>query len=329
MENRLDYNTALKFIEKIGIENGEELLKKDRLGFVKRLILSYLEHVPFQCITIISQSQEEKHVPTFDEVIEAVLSLEGGVCYTLNTFMCVLLQTLHLKADILAGSYSTFGDNHTHVVVLLQDLRSIGDNFIIDVGCGFPFKDPIPVSELPCSRYFAGLEYRYEWRENMILRLHRVGDYVPDGEKPVMLEGWRKVFHFDLHPVNFEYFRTPMKEIYIDETCSFHTTLHAVRYPKRTYLGAESGECEKATHVLNIERDALATAPTLDTDEERIMVAFKNQSFLLGPTDNALKKKIETAEWASEIKRHFPTIPHFKVDLAIKRLTDMKTTGKV
>lgn len=312
MSSILDYETALLFLEKVGVMDGEERSRSDPLSFLNDLIAGFQEHVPFQCVSILAQTSVEKHVPTLEEVVEAGMSLEGGVCFTLNTFMCILLQTLHFNAHVVDGSYSAFGDTHNHVVVLLSDLRFAGDDYIIDVGSGFPFQDPLPLSELPCTRNCAGNEYKYEWSDQMIHRLHRAGDEILKGEKPVMHGEWRQVFHIDLHPVSFDHFRPYMENIYTDSgICDFHTSLRAVRFPP--------------SRLNTVENDEQYQSPEFKaaTKDGRIMIAFKNQSLLEGPMDKALKTRISTEEWADKIKEKFPTIPSCKVDLAIQNMIDM------
>ena len=52
---------------------------------------------------MMSVAVEERHVPSLEEVVAKGLALEGGVCYDLNTFMCVLLRALGYQADVLDG----------------------------------------------------------------------------------------------------------------------------------------------------------------------------------------------------------------------------------
>ncbi|XP_066966500.1 uncharacterized protein [Macrobrachium rosenbergii] len=302
MEQLLDYSTAIEFLERIGLADPEKLLKENPLSFLESFVRGYQEHMPFQCVSILAQSTEEKHVPTLQEVVEAGLSLEGGLCLTLNTFACILLRVLRFKAELVDGCYSALGNTHNHVLILVKDLRHDGDDYIIDVGNGFPFEDPIAVNELPGARHCAGLEYKYQWQDDVggfILRLHRVGDDVPEWENAVMREGWRQVFHFNLKPVTFDYFHPYMEGIYVEEGGSdFHTTLRAVRFPS-------SGK------------------------NERTMLAFKNQSFLTGPMDKAQKTRIGYEELSCKIKENFPTIPQSKIDLGVKnwlKITEVKST---
>ncbi|XP_042864420.1 uncharacterized protein LOC122248470 isoform X3 [Penaeus japonicus] len=170
----LSREQALSFLDKVGITDGEETLRKDPRRFLSDLLKAYQEHVPFQCVSLLAQSSEERHVPTLEEIVEAGLSLEGGLCFTLNTFFCLLLRALGFKVDVLDGSFSLSCHPHTHEVLLLRDLSEPGDNYIIDVGGGCPFLELIPVKDLPVTRYEAGFEYRYQYLGGMVARLHRI-----------------------------------------------------------------------------------------------------------------------------------------------------------
>ncbi|KAK8747202.1 hypothetical protein OTU49_016675 [Cherax quadricarinatus] len=55
-------------------------------------------------------------------------------------------------------------------------------------------------------------------------------------------------------------------------------------------------------------------------EHERIMVAMKDQSLLLGRIDAAIKTKVSVDEWTATLKHYFPTIPPAKVDLAVHRM---------
>lgn len=67
-----------------------------------------------------------------------------------------------------------------------------------------------------------------------------------------------------------------------------------------------------------------STSSECDTESkklygDRIMLAMRNQSLLLGPMSAAVKTKVSVEDWANKIKHFFPTIPPAKVDLAVQR----------
>ncbi|XP_047469920.1 uncharacterized protein LOC125025765 isoform X2 [Penaeus chinensis] len=306
----LTQEKALSFLNKLGVENGLGKLQQDPCKFITDLIKAYQEQVPFQCVTMMGLAVEDRHIPTLEEIVEAGLSMEGGVCLTLNVFFCLLLRALGLKVDLLDGNYSAHGDDHSHVILLLSDLRFPGDNYVIDVGNGFPSMEMIPLKELPVEHYHAGLEYRYEYSGEDVIRLHRSGDTTLDGENPVMRGEWRQVFHFTLKPVDFEYFQPHMERIYLDESCDFLQCIRAVRFPTETaliqkgLLPKEGGSEEKG--------------------DKRMVLAFKNQSLLAGPMDKDIKTKVEMDVLAAKIKEFFPGIPADKVDKAVQKIVKQK-----
>ncbi|XP_042864417.1 uncharacterized protein LOC122248468 [Penaeus japonicus] len=318
MKNLLTQEKALTFLAKLGVENGLEKLQQNPRQFITDVVRAYQENVPFQCVTMMSLSVEERHVPTAEEIVAAGLSLEGGVCLTLNVFFCLLLRALGLKVDLLDGNYSAHGNDHSHVILLLSDLRFPGDNYVIDVGNGFPSMEIIPLEELPVTYYRAGLEYRYQYSGDDVIRLHRSGDTTLDGEKPVMRDDWRQVFHFRLHPVDFEHFRPHMKRIYIDDTCDFLHCIRAVRFPpedaliQKGLLPREGGQKESEGSESRTEVGS--------SGDKRMMLAFKNQSLLVGPMDGATKTKVEEDVLAAKIKELFPYIPADRVDAAVQKI---------
>lgn len=312
MDNKslLTQEKALSFLNKLGVENGLEKLQQNPCEFITDLIKAYQENVPFQCVTMVAQTAEERHVPTLEEIVDAGFSMQGGVCLTLNVFFCLLLRALGLKVDLLDGNYSAHGDDHSHVILLLSDLRFPADNYIIDVGNGFPSMEMIPLKELPVDHYHAGLEYRYEYSGDDVIRLHRAGDTTLDGENPVMRGEWRQVFHFTLRPVSFEYFQPHMERIYMDESCDFLQVLRAVRFPTESAL---------------VQKRLMAAAAGGKegggpAGDKRVVLAFKNQSLLAGPMDKDIKTRVEKDALAAKIKEFFPNIPADKVDMAVKKI---------
>ncbi|XP_071516020.1 uncharacterized protein [Panulirus ornatus] len=297
----LERIAALGFVEKVGVSDGEDLLSRDPVAFINSLLKGFMEHVPFQSVSMIAVPEEERHIPSLEEVVEAGLSLEGGVCFTLNTFMCIVLRALGFHAHVLDGSHKNSPGSHTHVVVLLQDLRFPGDLHIVDVGGGYPFFEAVAMADLPLEYYQAGLHRRYESTTDMGFVLHRGVDHLLKTEDD---PNWDKVFDFNMKPVDYNFFYSYMDRVYVKKDGIFLNSLRAIRFP-----AAVPG------------RGAAAS------DGERVMVAFKDQSLLLGPMDSAEKTKVSTADWAARIKHFFPTIPPVKVDVAVGKMLDLANTS--
>ncbi|KAK8747199.1 hypothetical protein OTU49_016675 [Cherax quadricarinatus] len=360
----LDQHRALKFLEKIGIIEGKALLAQDPVLFLNTIIRSFTTHLPFQCVSLMAQAEEERHVPSLEEIIEAGLSLEGGLCFDLNVFMYILLSAFELKVHFLDGSYSASKDLHTHVVVLVKDLRCPGDDHFIDVGCGHPFLEAVAVNSLPVTFYQAGLKYTYCRKGDLVLRLHH--DHNLGNDPAVMVGELRQFFHFSLNPVDLKFFYSNMDKVYISEEKSvFLQGIRAVRFPQADSLPTKelstlggatsianenSGICEHESNLqreensLNTKDSETLSENSLEilgdiaknackpessegeaedrdsAEHERIMVAMKDQSLLLGRIDAAIKTKVSVDEWTATLKHYFPTIPPAKVDLAVHRM---------
>ncbi|XP_047470218.1 uncharacterized protein LOC125025925 [Penaeus chinensis] len=328
----LSREQAFSFLAKVGMADGEKNLREEPRKFLSDLIKAFQAHLPFQCLSLLAQPLEERHVPTPEEIVEAGMSLEGGLCFTLNNFMCLLLRALGFKADVLDGNFSLSCYPHTHIVVLLSDLSAPGDNYIIDVGGGFPFLEMIPVNDLPVTRHEVGLEYRYQYLNGAVVRLHRLGQI--DGEREqVVVEGdWAQIFHFDLNSVDVNFVRPYMKKIYVEEgDCDFLRSIRAVRYPpeaalmEKGILPAPEGEESESPAGDRCQKKEGVERPTAEGPEEkRTMLAFKDQTLIVGPMDGASKTKVEEDILAARIKKYFPTIPPAKVDMAVQRFLELE-----
>ncbi|KAK3850892.1 hypothetical protein Pcinc_042425, partial [Petrolisthes cinctipes] len=60
-----------------------------------------MTHIPFQSVSMIAVHESERCVPSLQEVVRLCVSLEGGACFVLNTFMCILLRVVGLSAHML------------------------------------------------------------------------------------------------------------------------------------------------------------------------------------------------------------------------------------
>ncbi|XP_071516235.1 uncharacterized protein [Panulirus ornatus] len=361
---------AMEFLGKVGVLDAEDLLSRDPLALVNSIIRAFMTYVPYQCVSLLAQAKEERHVPTLEEVVEAGLSLEGGLCFTNNAFFCILLRTLGLDAHMLRGSYSACNFPDNHAMVLVRHLRFHGDEHFVDVGSAQPFSEAVAVSSLPVTFYYAGLESRYCRMGDLVLRLNRRGDNKPSGEQSLMFGEWRQLFHFTLTPVDYDSFRPHMENIYINEKSPFLQFVRAVHFPPAEFLQGnptthkgnsilhmDLSSNEKSGSVNRINNKSKASNFSLQTENlvvinefqafsdnvltvvdemkkagcnvestelygDRILVAIRNQTLLLGPMDAVVKTKVSAEDLANKIKLFFPSIPPAKVDLAVQRVSD-------
>lgn len=194
---------------------------------------------------------------------------------------------------------------------------------LVDLGCGYPFFEAIPLHRLPQYYFQAGLEYQLQMVDGHYARLHKRGDTVPKGEviffvikkmlsknqfaktsseiliflkfqNSVMVGEWRKVFHFQTVARNLEYFPAFMKQVYTEDN-SFHQAIVSVRFP-------ESELC-----LMAVRGNELLTMKTLTTINDCAKMEH-------APINNL----------TAVFQDHFPHIPLEFVQRAITQLAHKK-----
>jgi arylamine N-acetyltransferase len=117
-----------------------------------------------------------------EEVVSAGLSGSGGLCITNNYFLKMVLDFLGFSTFATAATWKTSDatsrpGTHCVLIVTLQDSHGESNNnydardgdgneneiYLIDVGCGKPHWEPIPLHKLPFSRVTGG--YPFEFRK--------------------------------------------------------------------------------------------------------------------------------------------------------------------
>jgi N-hydroxyarylamine O-acetyltransferase len=143
-----------RYLELLRVEHPEPSLARLRL-----LTAAHLATVPFSNVTCILRRREagEGPVPPLDP--EAILATweqgrGGGVCFEIAEMVWRLLVGLGYQAHIALG-WRGFLGSHQGVVVALDDRR-----YLIDVGNGSPFFEPIPLGR-PFEVRRAGLAFRF------------------------------------------------------------------------------------------------------------------------------------------------------------------------
>lgn len=228
----LSREQAVGWLEsRLGVKDVEGRLRQgDRRTLLNDIMRAYQRDVPFQTMTISSQDLSERHVPTSSEICSNILALKGGVCIDLNYFMKILLQALDYDVCLLGGNYTADSMPFTHIMVLVKSLESEGDKFLVDVGCGFPTFEVVPLEKLPHTYVQSGLEIMYTRDGDKFFRMQRKGDFITDDTPPIMKDGWRMVFDFELVARELEFFDEPMKSFFFDGP--FTEDLHLCRFPE-------------------------------------------------------------------------------------------------
>ena len=175
------------------------LLQTNRLQFLHKLNKAYEQSIPFQNLSFTCVPFAERHMPTMQENIDNVISGIGGLCWTLNSVLFVILKELGFDALLISGSI--VDENRApHVMVLVSNVDKTEATFLMDVGFAAPAHDPIPLDFAGESPQYnvAHLVLRWVKRGDQYIRQelyhsengYRVGE--PEGE-------WEPTVIFTLH----------------------------------------------------------------------------------------------------------------------------------
>jgi arylamine N-acetyltransferase len=111
------------------------------LDHLRRLVRAQLVRVPFENISklYLKKTQNASYIPSLEEHLEGVERFHfGGTCYANNPYFAELLHHCGYDAD-LCGADMTKPD--VHVVSMI---RLDGREYLVDVGYGAPFYEPMP-----------------------------------------------------------------------------------------------------------------------------------------------------------------------------------------
>ena len=278
---------AVNFVEDIlKLSSPLSKIRDNKLLFLNEIVKAF-HSVPFQNIHLLCEPQADRHVPTWKESKDSVMGGYGGLCYSLCHFMKNLLKALGY--DVYFAACNAFGSPNNHITTVVQDMSFPGSHHIVDIGA-FPMFEAISLDfevESPIYHH-SYLEYKFLKRGNQILRLHRKGEHhtptVPGGE--CIIDGWRRIFEFELIPQDLSYFENSMSALYTKpgENSPFLETFHAVVY--------------KDLKIIAIKNDLLM----LENDDQKLVVT-----------------KMQTQEeMVTTVKKYFPMFSTKEITKAIE-----------
>jgi N-hydroxyarylamine O-acetyltransferase len=128
------------------------------LIFLTQLIRASFKRVPFQNFTMLARP---KIAPTPNEIIRDMLSGIGGLCTTINPFICSLLHKLGFKAGLISASMGQ-PDCHIGILVEIEDTP-----YWVDLGNGFPYLTPLQIKHGETAR-FLNFQYQIEYTTDQV-----------------------------------------------------------------------------------------------------------------------------------------------------------------
>ena len=190
------------------------------LSDLEQIVRAFHMKIPFQNITLLAQPPGTQDVPSCKEIKRDMLAGLGGLCYTNNVFMTELLRALGLHAEQLAGTCNLAHPNN-HILTSVKHLTSADSIHLVDVGCGYPTYQTIPVdfdSESPV--YTNGfLKYKFtrnDSNRNALQRVHLQDFRQGSPGEDFMRQPWERFYDFDLVVRGLEHFHPAMSEVYRD-----------------------------------------------------------------------------------------------------------------
>ena len=130
----LDRNELDSFMNFIELESVSLSIE-----FVTNFIKKVLEKIPFQNYKMIERGIG--CIPNEDTIKEDMMSLNGGTCATINTFIGSVLYKLGFEVYLVNGTMAMKNDH----VALLLEFNNV--KYIIDVGDGQPYFEPFPIEK--------------------------------------------------------------------------------------------------------------------------------------------------------------------------------------
>jgi arylamine N-acetyltransferase len=145
---------ARRYLELLGVEAAPP-----RLEQLERLTAAHIRRVPFENISSILRRQARANGPVQPLDLEDVLLAwcerrAGGVCFEVAAMVDRLLSELGYQTHPVLAQISFPGSHQANLVELA------GHRYLVDVGNGAPFLEPIPLDGLVEVRH-AGLAYRF------------------------------------------------------------------------------------------------------------------------------------------------------------------------
>ena len=196
-------------VEQLGIEALGEKFRNDKVSLLNEIITAWQNRIPFQNISLMASAADpsERRIPTMEENVTSVLSLQGGCCWTHNTVMHTILNALGYEVMLcLCGVFSP--DNNTHVVVIVKNMTAPNSFHVVDVGFGCISPKAICLdfeeeSEVVDNIYTPCKYIKYE---GWFVRCHKPKsrEIAEPKASVVTIDGWDLVYYFKLQEYTYE-----------------------------------------------------------------------------------------------------------------------------
>ena len=257
----------------------EQEMKQCRLDFLNKLLVAFYSAKPFQNVTHMSKPASERHVPGIPEIKQSLLSGRGGLCFSSNVALFMLLQSMgfdvYMNLSIVGPEKNDVAD---HVMLLVKHVNTEGDMFLVDGGFGHPLFHAIDLDFDEESKVYTESYLRYKLvktgemytlmtdRSKLVLTPLTTTE---SSEDPNSREFWPS-YVFRVNPTrDIEILMKHMNTVYLDpEQTPFHKTLRGMWYKNKRLILISNSK-------LVLEADDGTLHTTTLADDEEIIAAFK------------------------------------------------------
>ncbi|XP_038052622.1 uncharacterized protein LOC119725314 [Patiria miniata] len=254
MAGNLSLSEATQFLEGVlQMHSPMDSLARDRVSFLRDLIAAFMSKIPFQSVTAIATPKPERRGLTFQEIKVEMTTRRGGLCFEINYFTKVLLERLGFEVYHIGCTFMGKPNNHLSTVV--KNLSRPGDLHLVDVGCGHPVFEPIPMDfdkESPLYKASYLVHKFVKDADGSFRWMHKsLQDY--DGPPRSVVHDWYTFLEFKLEFRDIEFFAPHMENIHTVESgpealSQFLVKLKAVVF--------RNGKLFAITGTSNVEEDA-------------------------------------------------------------------------
>ena len=271
---------SLSYIKDVlKIRDFEEEMEQSRLDFLNKLLVAFYSAKPFQNVTHMSKPVFKRHVPGIPEIEQSLLSGRGGLCFSSNVALFMLLQSIgfdvYMNLSIVGPEKNDVAD---HVMLLVKNVNTKGDMFLVDGGFGHPLFRAIDLdfgeeSEVYTESY---LRYKLVKNDDMYTLMTDTSKLVltpltssEASEDPNSREFW-PCYEFRINPTSdIESLMKHMHTVYLDpEQTPFHKTMRGIRYKNKRLILISNSK-------LVLEADDGTLQTTTLADDEKIIAAFQ------------------------------------------------------
>ena len=228
------------------------------------------------------------HRPTLEEIKKDVFAEKGGLCYTLNVFMKYLLEALEYDVSLLSGCVK---NKNNHVMIMVANLLTPKDLFLVDVGIGYPFFEPIPLNfekESPVYLH-SYAEFKFTWENEKLLLFMKSERNLTLPENIECIDGWKKVAVIDVTPKPLSFFDGFFDDIYTDLEGKFTPFHHSIRSARYTAGPNMKAICIKESSILHEDDSHCLKETKIESADNFLNVIDQNYPSLNEDAATAIK----------------------------------------